>query len=1187
MVLWSAVDLMHLLPGGKAYASSSVISTVAGRGASTTGEDVSATSVKLNYPHGVAIDGSGNVYIAETSNQRLRKVDASGNISTVAGTGVAGYSGDGGAGKDALLNMPSGVAMDGSGNLFIAEYRNHIIRKVDPTGKITTVAGTGTSGTVVDGGAATSSKLDLPYGIAVDSSGNLYIADGGSSVIRKVNTSGIISTIAGKGATTGSTGDGGLAKDALLKNPYGIAVDGGGNLYIADTNNHRIRKVDTAGYISTVAGTGTAGKLGDGGAATSAQLNGPAGVAVDSFGNLYIADSKNHRVRKVSASGIISTVAGSGLGSYSGDGGAAIVARLQGPTGVAVDSASGTLYIADYSNHAIRKVTNLYSNTDLSGLTISSGTLSPAFVPGTASYTASVANSVDNVTLTPTVSDPGATVKVDGTAVMSGTPSNAISLNVGSNAIAVEVTAQDGTTQTYPVTVTRQSNNADLSALALSSGTLSPAFTSGTTGYTASVTNSVYSVTVTPVVSDLNATVKVNGTAVISGIASQAVNLNIGSNAIEVEVTAQDGTKQTYSVIITRLESSDAELSGLTLSNGTLSPSFTKSTTNYTASVTNSVYSVTVTPAVNDSNATVTVDGLAVASGSGSQPINLNVGSNTISVEVSAQDGTTQMYTVTVTRAGSNNAELSGLALSSGTLSPSFTPNTTNYTASVINSVSSVTVTPTVDDSNATVKVGGMSAISGSASNAIALNEGDNTIVVEVTSQDGTKKTYTVTATRESAPSSGGTVPPGDGLSGNEEWFPVLVDGKAYDWVAKGISKEYQGNTVLTLTVNIDALKNQLAQEEKPVIVILAEGADADQVNVAFTGETVKALANMQALLVVRTPNGSYSMPATEIAVDKITPQLGAFTKLSDVIVQMSIRKSGQAMIGLANQAAEKGQFSLVGEPIDFTITVTSNGKSLEVDKFGIYVEREIPLPDGVDANAITTAVKLDADGTSHHVPSRVIIRDGKAYVVIHSLTNSTYALIKHVQSFVDMAGHWAEEAVNDMASRIVVNGVGDSRYNPDGAVTRAEFVAILIRALGLSDNGKMASLNDVQANDWFVGAVAKAQEYGLVNGYKDGTFGPNKTITRQEALVMLARAMKLTGLNAGVSEANATDVLASYEDGANIAPWAVQALAETVKTGIVQGSGRKLLPDRNMTRAETAVIVQRLLDKAGLIDSK
>jgi sugar lactone lactonase YvrE len=344
----------------KVTAASGIITTVAGNGTqSYSGDGGAATSAELSGPSGVAVDSVGNLYIADAGNNLIRKVTAAtGVISTVAGHGGYGYSGDGGPATSGELSYPSGVAVDSSGNLYIADSYNSRIRLVSlATGIITTVAGNGAPSYSGDGGPATGAEINYPNGIAVDSSGNLYIADSFNNLIRKVTVAtGIISTVAGDG-TFGYSGDGGPATGAELNYPSDVAVDSSGNLYIADEPNERIRMVSSAtGIISTVAGNGSVSNVGNGGPATSAAFNQPTSVAVDSSGNLYIADYTNQRIRLVNAAtGIITTVAGNGFQGYSGDGGAATNAELSGPAGVAVDSV-GNLFIADELNQRIRRV---------------------------------------------------------------------------------------------------------------------------------------------------------------------------------------------------------------------------------------------------------------------------------------------------------------------------------------------------------------------------------------------------------------------------------------------------------------------------------------------------------------------------------------------------------------------------------------------------------------------------------------------------------------------------------------------------------------------------------------------------------------------------------------------------------------------------------------------------------------
>ena len=364
-----------------------------------SGDGDLATSAELNSPYGVAVDLLGNIYIADTGNHRIRKLDSAGVITTVAGTGIAGYS-EGGPATSAKLNGPQGVGTD-AGNIYIADTDNHCIRKVDNSGIISTVAGRGTLS--VDGVPATSALLEQPKGVFADS-GDIYLADTNNHKIKKVDSATqTINTIAGTGSA-GYSGDGGPATSAKLDRPSGVclngageiiisdtlngclrhafpggsisslflpgglgltkpqstALDANGNLYIADTDNNRVRKLDTEGRVTTVAGTGSAGDSGDNGPAINGRLNKPSGVAVDSWGNIYVADTENHRIRKVNTSGIITTVAGTGSNDYSGDGGPATSARLDKPEGVAVHSLgsgpSVRIYIADTNNHCIRKV---------------------------------------------------------------------------------------------------------------------------------------------------------------------------------------------------------------------------------------------------------------------------------------------------------------------------------------------------------------------------------------------------------------------------------------------------------------------------------------------------------------------------------------------------------------------------------------------------------------------------------------------------------------------------------------------------------------------------------------------------------------------------------------------------------------------------------------------------------------
>jgi probable HAF family extracellular repeat protein len=342
-------------------ATTKIISTYAGNfslGGGYSGDGGPATSAQFYFPYGIALDGSGNLFVADNVNNVIRRVDGTTQfISTYAGNGTSGFSGDGGAATSAQLCSPVGVALDGSGNLFVADNCNFVIRRVDANAKfISTDAGNRTVGFSGDGGPATDASLFYPRATVIDSAGNTFIADSGNNRIRRVDAiTKTITTYAGNG-TSGHTGDNGPATSAELCSPSGVALDGNGNLFVADSCNSVIRRIDSTQSISTYAGIGTYGYSGDGGPATLGSLGCPPGVAVDGNGNLFIADSCNNTVRRIDASTqIITTYAGNGTSGYSGDGGPATSATLCSPNGVAVDG-SGNVFIADQCNHVIRRV---------------------------------------------------------------------------------------------------------------------------------------------------------------------------------------------------------------------------------------------------------------------------------------------------------------------------------------------------------------------------------------------------------------------------------------------------------------------------------------------------------------------------------------------------------------------------------------------------------------------------------------------------------------------------------------------------------------------------------------------------------------------------------------------------------------------------------------------------------------
>lgn len=566
--------------------------------------------------------------------------------------------------------------------------------------------------------------------------------------------------VAGGGASVTINGTGFLTAQSVTfggtnASAFTIASD---TTIQATTPAHAAGVVDVA--VTSPGGTATASGAytflsGDASLASLVPSDGALSPAFDPAGQNYsvqVAHSVDTFTLTPTASDAGATITVNGNAVTSGSASASVALPV-GVTSITVRVTAADGSSRPYSLAVTRAPSN---DARLSGLTVSEGVLSPAFDAGQLGYLVAVANSVTSINLMPTASDAGATIRVAGSITGSGNASAPVALGAGTTAIAVLVTAADGSTREYTVAVTRApSSDATLASLVPSAGALSPAFDPAQLSYEVSVGNGVDTITLTPRVSDAGASVTVAGNAVASGSASAPVALPVGTTPIAVVVTAADGTTRQYSVAVTRVASSDATLSALTLSEGTLQPAFSPFNTNYLADVGSSVASITVTPTAADAGATITVAGNAVASGSASAPVPLSAGSNPIPVVVTAADGTRLEYAITVTRTASSDATLSGLAVSEGTLSPAFDAAQTSYSVAVGTAVDSIRMTPTVSDAGATVTVAGNPVASGSASAPVTLNMGTNSIAVVVRAENGATRSYTVAVTRAAPPTIG------------------------------------------------------------------------------------------------------------------------------------------------------------------------------------------------------------------------------------------------------------------------------------------------------------------------------------------------------------------------------------------------------------------------------------------------
>ncbi|MCM3759949.1 S-layer homology domain-containing protein [Alkalihalobacillus oceani] len=552
---------------------------------------------------------------------------------------------------------------------------------------------------------------------------------------------------------------------------------------------------------------------------------------------------------------------------------------------------------------------------------------------------------------------------------------------------------------------------------------------------------------------------------------------------------------------------------------------------------------------------------------------------------------------------------LGSLIPSVGTLSPAFDPEKDSYSLNVANTVSQLKLTPTVEVQNAKIEIrvnnGGWQEVSsGQPSENLSLNVGTNTIIVKVTDENGTSREYTVTVTRAPGNSGGNggggsggsggsggngggqspTPPAPDNGSGSEDIIST-VDGME-DPFASAKKNELEDSTEITVNIDQDKLSDLLDEEDgqKLAIHIREEG----NVNVqGLTLEDLKKLADTNSSLEIEDLLAVYPVPVDQLNVDDIAQQFND-VPLGDIDVHIQIKRSAEELAQLASETATGNGQELLVHPVEIELSFSHDGQTNKAGQLDGYAAKLIALPEGIDPNRITTGVIVNPDGSLFHVPTVVTEINNRYFAEIHDLRNSgIYSVIWNPKDFNDIKTHWVNTSANDMGARLVIEGTGNNNFTPNRNITRSEFAVIAVKGLGLMrQDVEQNVFDDVPSSAWYHDAVTIANDFGIVLGHDNGAFHGHSNITREQGMTMIARSLTLIRPEAAMNEGQINQVLATYDDANQVAPWAREAVALLISEGIIEGKSDQFLkPKDTMTRAEAAAMVQRLLKTTELID--
>lgn len=394
-----------------------------------------------------------------------------------------------------------------------------------------------------------------------------------------------------------------------------------------------------------------------------------------------------------------------------------------------------------------------------------------------------------------------------------------------------------------------------------------------------------------------------------------------------------------------------------------------------------------------------------------------------------------------------------------------------------------------------------------------------------------------------------------------------------------------EGQSVVTIAVDSYRILDRLASTDNGGKVIVEVSSTNNVITSIINGDILDTMAQKESVLEIRTGNATYALPASEINMADISGQLGENITLNDIKVNITIAEPPADTVKIVEDTANKNNYQVVVDPVEFTVSCSVGNKTIEVERFSGYVERLVAIPDGIDPTKITTGVILNQDGTLTHVPTTIVQIDGRYFAKISSLTNSTYTVIYNKAEFSDIQKHWAAADIVDMASRLVIDGAGSDIFGPELKITRGEFIDAVIRALGLKRNGTGKKVfDDVDEECPYFDSIFTAYQYRFAVGVGGGLFKPDSNITRQEAMTILTRVMPLLKMDVNISDKEAASFLEGYSDGKSLPGWARNNAAVCIRSGIIEGSNGMIMGTDNITKAQTAVVLKRLLKKAGLI---